>query len=162
MVRLSICKLLNFHFVLWKPYIKWDKTFLETFMEVPLQNSFNCPNQTTNVAATGNSSLFLKSLLLWNHKSKWNVTWHEVPMDGPLHNFLVLSFPTLVARHIVFWPVCVSVTKFVSATPLKLLIRFLWNFIHWWDIICTCAYYQEILIPSFLWELCPFKLKKSS
>jgi hypothetical protein len=26
-------------------------------------------------------------------------------------------------------------------------------------IICSCAYYQEILISRILWELCPFELK---
>jgi hypothetical protein len=26
-------------------------------------------------------------------------------------------------------------------------------------IICSCAYYQEILISWILWELCPFELK---
>jgi hypothetical protein len=27
------------------------------------------------------------------------------------------------------------------------------------DTICSCAYYQEILIPEILWELYPFELK---
>jgi hypothetical protein len=26
-------------------------------------------------------------------------------------------------------------------------------------IICSCAYYQQILISWILWELCPFELK---
>ena len=55
--------------------------------------------------------------------------------------------------------VCLSVTKFVSATPLKLLIRFWQNFTCSKDIICSCAYYQGILIPLFLCELYPFKLR---
>ena len=53
-----------------------------------------------------------------------------------------------------------SVTQFVSATPLKLLNRISWNLVVSKDTICSCAYYQEILIPWILWELCPFELSK--
>ena len=40
-------------------------------------------------------------------------------------------------------------TQFVSATPLKLLNRISWNFVVMKDIMCWCAYPQEILIPFF-------------
>ena len=74
-------------------------------------------------------------------------------------NFTVMSPPTLVGRHIVFiLSVCLSVTQFVSATPLKLLNRISWNLVGSKDTICSCAYYQEILIAWILWELCPFEL----
>jgi hypothetical protein len=63
---------------------------------------------------------------------------------------------TFVGRHIVF---VLSVTQFVSATPLTLLNRISWNLVGSKDTICSCAYYQEILIPQILWELCPFELK---
>jgi hypothetical protein len=52
-----------------------------------------------------------------------------------------------------FCPVRLSVTQFVSATPLKLLNRISWNLVDSKDTICSCAYYQEILIyylPSFM------------
>jgi hypothetical protein len=60
-----------------------------------------------------------------------------------------------------FCPVRLSVTQFVSATPLKLLNRISWNLVGSKDTICSCAYYQEILISWNLWELCPFELKIS-
>jgi hypothetical protein len=50
-------------------------------------------------------------------------------------------------------------SQFVSATPLKLLNRISWNFVGSKDTICSCAYYQEILIAWILWELWPFELK---
>jgi hypothetical protein len=42
---------------------------------------------------------------------------------------------------------------------LKLLNRISWNLVGSKDTICSCAFYQEILIPWFLWELCPFELR---
>ena len=69
---------------------------------------------------------------------------------------LIMSPPTLVGRHIVF---VLSVTQFVSATPLKLLNRISWNLVGSKDTICSCAFYQEILIAWILWELCPFELR---
>ena len=38
--------------------------------------------------------------------------------------------------------------QLVSATPLKLLNRISWNLIGSKDTICSCAYYQDILIIS--------------
>ena len=58
-----------------------------------------------------------------------------------------------------FCPVRLSVTQFVSATPLKLLNRISWNLVDSKDTICSCAYYEEILIAWILWELCPFELR---
>jgi hypothetical protein len=55
--------------------------------------------------------------------------------------------------------VCLSVTQFVSATPLKLWNGISWNLVGSKDTICSCAYYQEILISWILWELCPFELR---
>jgi hypothetical protein len=43
-----------------------------------------------------------------------------------------------------FFPVCLSVTQFVSATPLKLLNRISWSLVGSKDTIFSCAYYQEI------------------
>jgi hypothetical protein len=37
--------------------------------------------------------------------------------------------------------------QLVSATPLKLRNRISWNLVGSKDTICSCAYYQEILIP---------------
>jgi hypothetical protein len=54
---------------------------------------------------------------------------------------------------------CLSVTQFVSTTPLKLLNRISWNLVGSKDTICSCAYYQEILIYWTLWEICPFELR---
>jgi hypothetical protein len=61
-----------------------------------------------------------------------------------------------VSPHFVF---VLSVTQFVSASPLKLLNRISWNLVDSKDTICSCAYYQEILIVWILWELCPFELR---
>ena len=58
-----------------------------------------------------------------------------------------------------FCPVRLSVTQFVSATPLKLQNRISWNLVGSKDTICSCAYYQDILISWILWELCPFELR---
>ena len=69
---------------------------------------------------------------------------------------MIMSRPIFVGRHIVF---VLSVTQFVSSTPLKLLNRISWNLVDSKDTICSCAYYQEILIAWILWELCPFELR---
>ena len=55
--------------------------------------------------------------------------------------------------------VCLSVTQFVGATPLKLLNRISWHLVGSKDTICSCAYYQEILISWILWELCFFEIR---
>ena len=47
-------------------------------------------------------------------------------------------------------------TQFVSATPLKPLNRIFWNFVVMKDIMCRCAYPQEILIPFFSLGVTPF------
>jgi hypothetical protein len=80
-------------------------------------------------------------------------------------DILFLSCPSvrlsvcLSVRLSICLSVHLSVTQFVSATPLKLLNRISWNLVDSKDIICSCAYYQEILIAWILWELCPFELK---
>ena len=55
--------------------------------------------------------------------------------------------------------VCLSVTQFVGATPLKLLNRISWNLVGSKDTICSCAYYQVILISWILWELYFFEIR---
>ena len=67
-----------------------------------------------------------------------------------------LCLPPLLWGDILFLS-CLS--QFVSATPLKLLSRISWNLLDSKDIICSCAYYQEILIAWILWELCPFEVR---
>jgi hypothetical protein len=49
--------------------------------------------------------------------------------------------------------------QLVSTTSLKLLNRISWNLVDSKDTICSCTYYQEILIAWILWELCPFELR---
>jgi hypothetical protein len=66
-------------------------------------------------------------------------------------DILILSCPS----------VRLSVTQFLSATPLKLLNIISWKLVGIKDTICSCAYYQDILIAWNLWELCPFELKIS-
>ena len=85
----------------------------------------------------------------------------EIRVPGENHrpvtnHWQIMSPPTFVGRHIVF---VLSVTQFVSATPLKLLNKISWNLVDSKDTICSCAYYQEILIAWILWELCPFELR---
>ena len=46
--------------------------------------------------------------------------------------------------------------QFVSATPLKPLNRIFWSFVVMKDIMCRCAYPQEILIPFFFLGFTPF------
>ena len=70
----------------------------------------------------------------------------------------LLCLPPLWWGDILFLS-CPSVTQFVSATPLKLLNRISRNLVDSKDTICTCAYYQDILIAWILWELCPFELR---
>ena len=77
------------------------------------------------------------------------------PNSEILHTFLYYVSPPPYC----FCPVCLSVTQFVGATPLKLLNRISWNLVDSKDTICSCAYYQEILIAWILWELCPFELR---
>jgi hypothetical protein len=50
--------------------------------------------------------------------------------------------------------------QLVSATPLQLLNRISWTFEGSKATICSCAYYEEMLIPKTLWELCHFEFKK--
>ena len=50
----------------------------------------------------------------------------------------------------------VSPVFLVSATPLKPLNRISWNFVVMKDIMCRCAYPQEILIQLFFSDLRPF------
>ena len=47
----------------------------------------------------------------------------------------------------------------VSATPLKPLDRISLNFVVMKDIICRCAYPQEILIQFFMWSFALFELR---
>ena len=70
-----------------------------------------------------------------------------------------VSPPPFCGETYCFCPVRLSVTQIVSATPLKLLNRISWNLVDSKDTICSCAYYQEILIAWILWELCPFELR---
>ena len=67
--------------------------------------------------------------------------------------YRIMSPPHFGGETYCFCPVCLFVTQFVSATPLKLLNRISWNLVGSKDTICSCAYYQEILISWILWEL---------
>ena len=78
------------------------------------------------------------------------------------NDYVSLPPPTLLWGDIhlyCFCPVRLSVTQFVSATPLILLNRISWNLVDSKDTICSCAYYQEILISWILWELCFFEIR---
>jgi hypothetical protein len=44
-----------------------------------------------------------------------------------------------------------TLKQLVSTTPLKLQNRISWNLVGSKDTICSCAYYQEILISWILW-----------
>ena len=93
-------------------------------------------------------------------KWKYSTTGHVLSLTGKVVLEAtvtgIMSPPTFVGRHIVF---VLSVTQFVSATPLKLLNRISWNLVDSKDTTCSCAYYQEILIAWILWELCSFELR---
>ena len=72
----------------------------------------------------------------------------------------------LLKQFVVRQSVCQSVSQsvsqsvnpvfLVSAAPLKLLNRISLNFVAMKDIMCRCAYPQQILIPFFFSELRPF------
>jgi hypothetical protein len=79
----------------------------------------------------------------------WQVSWYTC----------IMSPPHFCGETYCFCPVRLSITQFVSATPLKLHNRISWNLVGSKDTICNCAYYQEILISWILWELCPFELR---
>ena len=53
----------------------------------------------------------------------------------------------------------VSPVFLFSATPLKPLNRISWNFVDMKDIMCRCAYPQEILIPFFSRSYALFELR---
>ena len=71
-----------------------------------------------------------------------------------MNNVIWVSCKNYVSHHFggeTYWycfcSVRLSVTRFVSATPLKLRNRISWNLVGSMDTICSCAYYQEVLIP---------------
>ena len=51
-------------------------------------------------------------------------------------------------------------TQFVSTTPLKQLNKISRNVVVMKDIMCRCAYPQDILIQFFFWEQCLFWTSK--
>ena len=61
-----------------------------------------------------------------------------------------------------FWPIRQSISQsvspvfLVSATPLKPLDRITWNCIDMKDVMCRCAYLQDILIQVFCLGVTPF------
>jgi hypothetical protein len=94
----------------------------------------------------------------------WGITpakFRGSTFPGHMHNYIwcpyylpsFIKFCSVVSEELR----CLSVTQFVSATPLKLLNRISWNLVGSKDTICSCAYDQEMLIPWILWELCPDK-----
>ena len=71
--------------------------------------------------------------------------------------FLSFFFGVTPCLNLKIWPKWkILLKQFVSATPLKPLIRISWNFVIVEDIPCRCAYSQEILIQFFLSEVRPF------
>ena len=67
-------------------------------------------------------------------------------------------FPTQWVAEGIMFLTCQSVSPvfLVSVTPLKLLNRISWNFEVMKDIMCRCAYPQEILIHFFFLGVRPF------
>ena len=65
-----------------------------------------------------------------------------------MYIFFIIPHATSCGGYNVFDP-SVSLVFLVSATPLKPLNRIVWNFVVIKDIMCRCAYPQEILIPFF-------------
>jgi hypothetical protein len=99
-------------------------------------------------------------LILRPSRYSWNIV-----ESGDKHQTIDSSVFTLR------WEICycsnnswymyvyIYVSPPLFATPLKLLNRISWNLVGSKDTICSCAYYQEILITWILWELCPFELR---
>ena len=100
-------------------------------------------------------------------ENSWNFLTKKVYEPWYYYSSLpfIMSPPHFCGETYCFCPVrlsiCLSIcpSQFVSATPLKLLNRISWNLVDSKDTICSCAYYQEILLAWILWELCPFELR---
>ena len=96
----------------------------------------------------------LSPLLSWY----WNLKLR--PLSYFIQSFyLIIPHATSCGGYNVFDPSVsksVSPVFLVSTTPLKPLNRISWNFVVMKDIMCRCAYPQEILIPFFFSELRPF------
>lgn len=102
----------------------------------------------------------LSTQLLWNYSTEIPETWYVVRTScscSYCQEFLIPQF---------LWKLCPfelgNLLKFmyqrVIATSLKLLDRNSWNLVYSKNIICSCAHYQEIVIPQFVLEFCPFEL----
>ena len=109
-----------------------------------------CPFSHQNVCAH-------KSYILKRNKMYLSEGWKKIKYSNT--SLWGVMSPTTCGETYCFCPVRLSVTQFVSATPLKLLNRISWNLVGSKDTICSCAYYQEISIAWILWELCPFELR---
>ena len=69
-------------------------------------------------------------------------------------NFFFLGIAPFVNLEI--WPKWkILLKQYVRATPLILLNRITWNFVVMKDLICWCAYLQEILIQFFFLGVMP-------
>ena len=80
-----------------------------------------------------------------------------------LSKAIIIHHATSCVNHSVSPSISPSVLFFVSATPLKLLNRILWNCEVMKDKLYKCAYLHESLIHFFFfWELCPIKLRNSA
>ena len=58
--------------------------------------------------------------------------------------------------YVSYWNKTALPKQFVSTAPLKPLCRISWNFVVMKDILCGCAYLQEILSKFFFWDLRSF------
>jgi hypothetical protein len=84
---------------------------------------------------------------------------------GNMHKYITICScayyqETLISW--ILWELCpfelnnfrnILLKQLVSTTPVRLLNRISWNLVGSKDTICSCAYYQEMLIPEILWEL---------
>ena len=67
-----------------------------------------------------------------------------------LMQFFSRSYALFELRNLVKWKILLK--PFVSATSPKPLNRISWHFVVMKDLMCGCAYPQEILIQLYFWE----------
>ena len=102
----------------------------------------------------------LSSQLLWNYWSNYHVTWY---VDGTSYAVMHIgrkfwspyfcgSYAPWNLENTHKWP-----CHWDSSETTDPFIS--WNLVYRKNIIWCYAYWQEILIPSFLWALCPLNFE---
>jgi hypothetical protein len=88
------------------------------------------------------------------NRISWNLVGSKDTICSAYYQEILISW--------ILWEICpfeleisgnILLKQLVSTTPLKLLNIISWNLVGSKDTICSCAYYQEMLIFYILWKL---------